>query len=199
MTWLALAEWRRIVAETYAEVRVCSDPQEAHELWRARRDALFTGHPQSPLPADDPLRSIGLPYFPYDAAMRFVVPLQDEYDGPVRQVTSANDGTIALRRIGRVQLPKPLGIGLDVWWLQQYAGGIFMPVRDGTAGNETYGGGRYLLDTAKGADLGLEAGSLVIDFNFLYHPSCRYDSRWECPLAPEGNTTPVPIRVGERL
>jgi len=72
-------------------------------------------------------------------------------------------------------------------------------VRDGTAGTGSYGGGRYLLDTAKGADLGGDGARLVVDLNFLYHPSCRYQDSWDCPLAPEGNTTGIAIRAGERM
>ena len=88
---------------------------------------------------------------------------------------------------------------VDVWWLDQYAGGLFLPLRDGTAGDTSYGGGRYLLDTAKGADLGGSDGTLVVDLNFLYHPSCRYSSSWQCPLAPRGNTITAPVRAGKRL
>jgi hypothetical protein len=92
-----------------------------------------------------------------------------------------------------------LGATLDVWWLAQYAGGVFVPLRDGTAGSETYGAGRYLLDTAKGADLGGTDRELVLDLNFAYHPSCRYNPSWVCPLAPDGNRIVLPIRAGERL
>jgi uncharacterized protein len=101
--------------------------------------------------------------------------------------------------IGCVQLPPPFDAAVDVWWLDQYAGGIFLPLRDGTAGSESYGGGRYALDTSKGADLGGNFDHLIVDLNFLYHPSCRYDSRWLCPLAPPGNTIIPPVTAGERL
>ncbi len=104
-----------------------------------------------------------------------------------------------MRRIGQVQLPRPLEATLDVWWLDQYAGGLFLPLRDGTAGTSSYGGGRYLLDTAKGADLGSRNDTLTIDLNFLYHPSCRYSDAWQCPLAPEGNRIAVAVQAGERL
>ena len=104
-----------------------------------------------------------------------------------------------MRLAGHVTL-RELGVALDVWWFEQYGGGLFLPVRDGTAGTGSYGGGRYLLDTAKGADLGTGPdGELVLDLNFLYHPSCRYSEAWECPLAPEGNTTSTRIQAGERL
>ena len=97
------------------------------------------------------------------------------------------------------RLPAPLDAVLDVWWLRQYGGGLFLPLRDGTAGRSSYGGGRYALDTAKGADLGGRDGSLVIDLNFLYHPSCRYSDTWQCPLAPPGNSISTPVSAGERL
>lgn len=198
-TQLEVASWRREVGEMYAQVRATPDPQLAHEQWRAERDKLFTTHPQSPLLPDDPLRENGLPFFPYDPSLRFIVPIATEHDGPVREVFSANDGTIEMRRVGTVTLPEPVDIMLDVWWLQQYGGGIFVPIKDGTAGDQSYGGGRYLLDTVKGADLGGSADQIVIDLNFLYHPSCRYNPAWECPLAAEGNTTAKPIYAGERL
>jgi uncharacterized protein (DUF1684 family) len=192
---LELADWRRQVAELYARIRATPEPEAAHELWRATRDDLFRTHPQSPLPPDDPLRDSGLPYWPYDPSLRFTVRI--EAAEPVAfDVPTSSDGTIRLRRIGRVEL---LGAGLDVWWLEQYGGGIFVPLRDGTAGTETYGAGRYLLDTAKGADLGGTDGELVLDLNFAYHPSCRYNPRWECPLAPEGNRISFSVSAGERL
>ena len=89
---------------------------------------------------------------------------------------------------------------LDVWRLASYGGGLFVPVKDASAGQGggTYGGGRYLLDTVKGADLGGSDGSLVLDFNFAYNPSCAYDPAWACPLAQPGNTVAVEIPVGER-
>lgn len=196
---LEVADWRRRVHATYAAVRNAASPQEGFDAWRTARDELFLSHPQSPLLRDDVLRSTGVPYYPYDPALRFLAPLTPVPDEIIHEVRSANDGTITMRRIGQVMLPDPADVTLDVWWLAQYGGGIFLPLRDGTAGQETYGGGRYLLDTAKGADLGTAPDGLVIDLNFLYHPSCRYNPAWECPLAPEGNTIGIPIRAGERL
>ncbi|HZJ48924.1 MAG TPA: DUF1684 domain-containing protein, partial [Acidimicrobiia bacterium] len=58
---------------------------------------------------------------------------------------------------------------------------------------------RYLLDTAKGADLGSEDDRVMLDFNFAYHPSCVYSPQWSCPLAPIENSTTAEIRAGERL
>jgi uncharacterized protein len=107
---------------------------------------------------------------------------------------SATDGTIPFSRVGVLHLP----IGdLDVWWLESYGGGLFIPVKD--ANKATYGGGRYLIDTVKGADLGgdLSAGRLGVDLNFAYNPSCAYSPEWTCPLAPATNKLDVALPVGE--
>jgi uncharacterized protein (DUF1684 family) len=197
-TELDLAGWRRAVAELYAAVRSEPDPARGHAIWRQGRDELFRTHPVSPLPPGDPLRDRGLPYWPYDPSARFEAPLVGPADEQRLTIETSSDGRISLRLIGRVRITE-LGIDLDVWWLDQYAGGMFLPVRDGTAGTETYGGGRYLLDTAKGSDLGGTGDRLILDFNFLYHPSCRYSPAWSCPLAPPGDTTKVPIPAGERM
>ena len=196
---LELTDWRRQVSELYAAVRAADDPQRGHALWRSGRDALFRTHPQSPLPPHDPLREVGIPYWPYDPELRFELPLLPTSD-PVRlSVPTGGDGVTELRRVGYLELPAPLAATVDVWWLEQYAGGLFIPLRDGTAGDSSYGGGRYLLDTAKSADLGGTDATLTIDLNFLYHPSCRYSPEWICPLAPEGNTVSASVRAGERM
>ena len=222
---LELVSWRRLVSELYAAVRAEDDPQAGHELWRRGRDELFRTHPQSPLPPGDPLRGTGLPYWPYDPALRWELPVLPAEREESRSVPSS-DGTIPLVLVGSVRLPAPLDAAIDVWWLRQYGGGLFLPLRDGTAGTSSYGGGRYALDTAKGADLGGAlgsasgsalgggapgggalgggafgggAGTLVVDLNFLYHPSCRYNHAWQCPLAPAGNTITTPVTAGERM
>ena len=73
-----------------------------------------------------------------------------------------------------------------------------MPFRAATSGDKTYGGGRYLLDTVKGADLGCAAeGQTVLNFNFAYNPSCAYSGRWVYPLAPPAKHLPAAVESGE--
>ncbi|HKN96703.1 MAG TPA: DUF1684 domain-containing protein [Pseudonocardiaceae bacterium] len=196
---LELLDWRRRVSELYAAVRAADEPDLGHALWRAGRDELFRTHPQSPLPADDPMRVTGVPYWPYDPALRFTVRLRPPAEPVELAVPTDGDGTTGMRLAGHVDLPAPIGATVDVWWLRQYGGGLFLPLRDGSAGRTSYGGGRYALDTAKSADLGGTPEALVVDLNFLYHPSCRYDSAWQCPLAPEGNRIDAVVNAGERL
>jgi uncharacterized protein len=195
---LAVLDWRRRVAALYTQVRATADPAAAHTIWREERDRLFADHPASPLLAADRAAFTGLRYAPYDPTLRFtltVVPAGPMVD---LEVPTGTDGLVSFQPVGQVQLPD---VGnLDVWWLLGYGGGLFLPVRDPNP--ETYGGGRYLLDTAKGADLGgyLErdgTATLLVDLNFAYNPSCAYDPAWACPLAPPGNTVDRPLNAGE--
>jgi uncharacterized protein (DUF1684 family) len=195
---LDLADWRRRVAELYAAVRSDSDPERAHAFWRAQRDQLFQTHPESPLAPGDPLR-VGLPYWPYDPSLRFALDLLPPDATEQVLMPTGGDETTTLQLVGRIELPAPIEATIAVWRLAQYAGGLFVPLRDGTAGETSYGGGRYALDTAKGADLGGGPETLIVDLNFLYHPSCRYNDRWVCPLAPPANVVDAPVRGGERL
>ncbi|MGI9084205.1 MAG: DUF1684 domain-containing protein, partial [Aeromicrobium sp.] len=193
--------WGGCGGDLYAEVREDHDPEWGHATGRAGRDELFRTHPQSPLPAGDPLRGTGLPYWPYDPSWRFTVALQPA-DEDERGLDTGDDGSLTMRRVAAVGLP--VGGSLDVWTMHQYAGGLFVPIKDGTAGSAdqnggSYGAGRYLLDTAKGAWLGGDDTSLVLDLNFAYHPSCRYADRWRCPLAALGNTVEVRVEAGERM
>lgn len=193
---LTLLDWRRRVAGLWAAARSAADPESGWRTWRDGRDELFAGHPDSPL--DEAARAAfsGLPYAGYDPALRFEAVLEPAEPSRL-DVPTAADGVVALDRIGAVTLGE-LG-RVDVWWIGGYGGGVFLPLRDGTAGRTTYGGGRYLLDTIKGADLGGDGERLVVDLNFAYHPSCTYDPRWSCPLAPEGNRLTAPVEAGELL
>jgi uncharacterized protein len=195
---LELVDWRRTMAGLYAAVRAEDDPRRGHERWRQGRDELFRSHPQSPLAPGDPLRATGVPYWPYDPELRFELPLFPAAERLTLDVPTS-EGVTPMDRVGCLRLPPPLDAVIDVWWLRQYGGGLLLPLRDGTAGQASYGGGRYALDTAKGADLGGRGGHLVVDLNFLYHPSCRYNDAWQCPLAPPGNTISAPVNGGERL
>lgn len=198
-TTLALLDWKRRVSALYADVRAAADPEAAWRHWRDVRDELFRSHPQSPLPETARAAFTQLDYFDYDAAFRVVAALRD-LDAPPRPIDASGGGTLLFRPFATAAIelggePREL----EVYWLEGYGGGVFLPVRDTTSGSETYGGGRYILDTVKGADLGGDRDSLVIDFNFAYNPSCSYDPGWVCPLAPPANRLPLRVAAGERL
>lgn len=206
----ALADWRRRIGDLYADVRSTSgaDVQAAWRRWVEVRESLFREHAQSPLPPTE-RDAFRARHWPYDPALRFHVGVtRAEPDRPAaaaeagsRLALPTSDGaTMAFERIGWLDVPFAAGSRrLALCWMAGYAGGLFLPFRDATNGTATYGAGRYLLDAAKGADLGADGdGRLILDFNFAFQPSCAFDARWACPLAPPENRLDIPIRGGER-
>ncbi|HEX5824959.1 MAG TPA: DUF1684 domain-containing protein [Candidatus Limnocylindrales bacterium] len=213
---LDLADWRRTIAALYADVRRigATDPGAALALWRTTRETLFRDHPQSPVPESE-RGTFRARHFEHDPGLRFEVhvdppatggppspPGLGSLGGLAIQLPVSAGGAMAFDRIGSVAVPFAEGTRrLELYWMTGYAGGLFLPFRDATNGAETYGAGRYLLDAAKSADLGAghEPGSLVLDFNFAFQPSCAFDPRFACPLSPPANRLDLPIRGGERL
>ena len=164
------------------------------------REDLIRTHPQSPI-RDPAARAAfqGPWYFEHDPAAQVLAEVENAE--PERVIVEGSaDGRFEMTRVGTARFElsgQPFALGL--YWVEGYGGGLFVSFRDGTSGTDTYGAGRYLLDTVKGADLGLDGGRLVLDFNLAYQPSCSYDPTWACPLAPPENRLPVAVRAGERL
>ena len=189
---LSLLDWKRHVFSLYAAVRAL-EPEAGWELWRETRDELFRSHPQSPQPG-----YAGLTYFDYDPEARVLAELEDLDVAPTPIETSGPEPML-FKPFARAHFElRGESSALELDWLESYGGGVFLCFRDATSGNESYGGGRYLLDTVKGADLGEDNGRLVLDFNFSYHPSCSYDPGWVCPLAPPANRLQIAVEAGER-
>jgi uncharacterized protein (DUF1684 family) len=196
---LSLADWRRQIAEVYSDVRNSPTPVDAWAMWRERRELLFLHHPDSPLQADQRTLEHAPRYFPYDPALRAAATVEN-VPASQAQLPASASGEFAATRVGTAHFRiGDQDCALGLYWLRDYAGGLFVSFRDGTSGTETYGAGRYVLDTAKGADLGMAGEELILDFNFAYQPSCSYDPIWACPLAPAENRLTLPVRGGERL
>jgi uncharacterized protein (DUF1684 family) len=190
---LILLDWKRRIFALYADVRAASDPEAAWRNWCEVRSELYRTHPQSPRVGAEPA------HFPYDPRSRANAVVHD-----VEPVTLEIPGSAgSLIRFGRFAVARfelfDEPYELELYWLDAYGGGIFLPFGDMTNGHETYGAGRYLLDTVKGADLGGSGDELVLDFNFAFNPSCAYDDSWACPLSPPANRLPVRVEAGELL
>jgi uncharacterized protein len=189
---LELLDWKRRVFGLYAAVRELP-PAEGWELWRQTRAELFRSHPQSPRPGYE-----GLAYYDYDSAARVLAELED-LDAPPAPIETSGTEPMLFKPFARAHFElRGERVALELEWLESYGGGVFLSFRDATSGTDTYGGGRYLLDTVKGSDLGESDGKLVLDFNFAYNPSCSYDPGWVCPLAPPANRLTVAVEAGEK-
>lgn len=198
MNELSLLDWKRRIFELYAEIRADDDAEHAWRNWRTVRDELFRTHPQSPILPERRASFLGLPFFDYDPSLR-VVGSVEPAERVQREIATSGEQPYSFTRFAHTHFElegEPQA--LDLYWLDGYGGGLYLCFADATGGAETYGAGRYLLDTVKGSDLGETSGQLMLDFNFSYNPSCAYDPRWVCPLAPPGNRLTAPVYAGER-
>jgi uncharacterized protein (DUF1684 family) len=213
-TWLDLYDWRARVAALYREradgLQRGEDAAAVFARFRGGRDDLFARHTQSPLSAEDRTAFSGLRYHPYDPAYCVIATLALAEDLTPADLPASGTHAMRFRRAGMVTASvSGQPISLAVYWIDVYGGGLFLPFRDTTSGQTTYGGGRYLFDTVKGSDfvrlddadaqtrMGYSGGEILLDFNYAYNPSCAYDARWLCPLAPPGNRLALPIVAGE--
>ena len=211
-TWLDLYDYRSRVARMYRErdasLRDGMDPEEVLWHFRAAKDLLFREHPQSALPPDERATFTGLRYFPYNPALRLNATLTPLSTDETTDAPSSGPHPMPLRQAARVAfVVEGARVQLTVFWIDVYGGGLFLPFRDATCPAESYGAGRYLFDTVKGSDferlddpsaaVGYAGGQVTLDFNYAYNPSCCYDVRWACPLAPRENWLTVAIRAGE--
>jgi uncharacterized protein len=179
-------------------VRACDGPRRGWERWGAVRDELFAGHPQSPLPPAARAGFAGIDYFEHDPGARVLADVV-EVERRTYEIATSGDEPYSFTRFATARFEHGgEAAELELYWLDGYGGGVFCPFADATSGGETYGAGRYLLDTVKGADLGGSDGRVVLDFNFAYNPSCSYDPAWVCPLAPAANRLGFEVRAGER-
>ncbi|GAB4512816.1 MAG: hypothetical protein OHK0046_12890 [Anaerolineae bacterium] len=197
---LDLLDYRRRIHAMYSVIREQQGSAAAFAYFKQTRDDLFRHHAQSALDDAQKAAFTGLPYFDYNPAYRVTAVLDRQVEQAQFVVDLDEDGRFTYQRIGQVHFTLPSGTGtLNVYWIEGYGGGIFLPFGDATNKHTTYGAGRYLFDTIKGADLGTVGDEMILDFNFAYHPSCAYNVRWVCPLAAQENKLPFPIEAGERL
>lgn len=197
---LDLLDYRRTVSELYVQIRDHNVDESVYQTWREVRDELFATHSQSALDTDQKAKFTGLQYYDYDPAYDVVGEFNHDVAPKEYHVDVGDDGEVHYKRVGEMTFMLPTGTGtLSVFWVMGYGGGIFIPFADATNKVTTYGAGRYLYDTIKGADLGLREGKLVMNFNYAYNPSCSYNYRWVCPLAPPESKVDFAIPVGEKV
>jgi uncharacterized protein (DUF1684 family) len=198
---ISLLDWRRQTSELYTTLREAPEAgrEVAWQHWRAIRNGMFKHHLQSPLDNDQKASFRGLSYFDFDPAYHIEGIIDQQVERETFHVKLDADADLYYTRVGQVQFEIRGELGqLSLFWIEGYGGGLFIPFKDKTNGKETYGGGRYLFDTIKGADLGTNGDEVILDFNFAYNPSCAYHSRWVCPLSPSENNLLFNIFAGEK-
>lgn len=175
-----------------------TDWETALERHRERKDQFLAEHAHSPLPPDHQERFEGLAYFEPDPDLRFELELDEHDEQESVTVETTTEGERQYLRWGEFRFAAD---GTEQT-LQAYRADpdedrLWVPFRDATSGDETYGAGRYLdleADEHRTAD-----GEWVLDFNLAYNPYCAYSEAYECPLIPMENWLEVPIEAGEKV
>lgn len=166
------------------------------EQHREEKSAFFSDHPRSPVPEDERESFDGLSFYPVDPDYRFVVALDEHDDAETVAVETTDDDSREYLRYGEFTVELD---GEEVT-LQAYRDDpdedrLWVPFRDGTSGDETYGAGRYLdLEAEDRTD----DGRWILDLNLAYNPTCAYAAGYSCPLPPSENWLDVPVEAGEK-
>ncbi|MFC6989961.1 DUF1684 domain-containing protein [Haloplanus sp. GCM10025708] len=163
---------------------------------RKERAEFFRSHPRSPIPEAERDDFRGLDYYPPDEAYRFELTLHEHDEKERVTVSTSTDDEREYLRWGEFRFTVD---GEDVT-LQAYKADpdddrLWVPFRDETSGEETYGAGRYL-DLEP--DHHRTNDEWIVDFNRAYNPTCAYSDRYDCPLPPMENWLDVRIEAGER-
>ncbi|MFB6166558.1 MAG: DUF1684 domain-containing protein [Haloarculaceae archaeon] len=174
-----------------------TDWQAELQAHREEKDRYFGENPHSPLPEPEREAFEGLSYYPIDPGYRYELALDEFDDHEPITVGTSTEGEQTYYEWGQFHFAVD---GADVS-LTAYKGDpdeqrLWVPFRDETSGEETYGAGRYLdlePETHRTDD-----GAWILDFNEAYNPTCAYSDRYECPLPPMDNWLDVPIEAGEQ-
>lgn len=158
---------------------------------REAKDEYFRHDPHSPLEHQQRHHFEGLRYFDPDPDLVFIVPMEPG-DGSEIRIPTSDDREKVYRRAGKVRFEVG-GEPVELTVFDTGHPGFFVPFRDRTSGDTTYGAGRYL-DVDPNDD-----GTLTVDFNYAYNPSCVYSDGYSCPIPPVENWLSVPIEAGEKM
>jgi len=158
--------------------------------YRANKDDYLRTNEHSPLPPEQRDGFTGLPYYDWNPDLIFHVDLQSADGEDVTIDTS--DGTTRIYKRSAEVIIKFADKDHTLTLFDTGHPGLFLPFRDATSGESTYGGGRYLDLQPDDED------HVTVDFNLAYSPYCAYNSSYSCALPPAENWLDIPIEAGEK-
>jgi hypothetical protein len=160
--------------------------------FREGKNEYFASAPESPLTLRQRKAFEGLIYYSEDPGLAFDLELERTGEREEVRMPTTTGGEQIYNRAGVVRFEVDGRRAELTLYEPQDGGDLFLPFRDATSANETYGGGRYLEVAAP------HNGRVHVDFNYAYNPYCAYDDAWSCPIPPTENWLTVPIRAGEK-
>ena len=184
---------------------VCANAQTGADYaaeiarYRAAYREEFLTDERSPLHAQD---TAFLDFFParpdWRIAARFErTPDEQPFDLPTYSGRTRRYVKYGVARFDVAGKPYHLSVYQNLSLIQQdaYKDHLFLPFKDLTNGDSTYGGGRYF-DLHTG-DIAAD-GTLILDFNKCYNPWCAYSDGYNCPIPPAENHLELEVPAGEK-
>ena len=175
---------------------MAEDWKTSLEQERKRKDEAFADGRQSPLSEGERDSFDGLSYYPPDESYRFETDLHEHDEKETVTVGTSTGGEREYLRWGEFRVEIDGGeTVVQAYKSEEGDDRLWIPFRDETSGEETYGAGRYIdLEEEKHK----KDDRWVLDFNEAYNPTCAYSERYDCPLPPADNWLEVSIEAGEK-
>jgi uncharacterized protein len=164
------------------------------ETEREMKNEFMARHPESPFVAGRvPFHD--LRYFPVDPRFRVRATLRRRASPEEAYLRTNRDNQAVMRYLGDLEFAlEGRELRLRVYHAGEGVGtSVFVPFRDATSGDDSYGPGRYLTLELT------ESDEYDLDFNRAFNPYCAYTDEYECGFPPAENDLPVPVTAGEKV
>ncbi len=166
---------------------------------RASKDREFLTAESSPIETGKKSAFRGLNYFKPNPAYRVVAELEVFSNPDTIKMKTTTDRLPLYLVYGKVDFTlngkrHSLTVYQNIALMIKpgYTNYLFLPFKDLTSGEASYGGGRYV-------DLQTDGGkTIIIDFNRAYNPYCVYNKKYSCPIPPDGNFLETEVKAGEK-
>lgn len=136
----------------------------------------------------------GLNYFPYNEKLVIDFKVDRTREGEIWVFPNSDGSKQSLEILGTLKAEID-GQVISLLAFKHEEEGFFIPFKDKTAPEETYGGGKYI-DVE---ETNLNNNLLTVNFNYSYFPYCAYSEGFACPLPPLENNLPLRIEAGEKF
>jgi hypothetical protein len=163
-------------------------------------NASYKDATKSPLKKKDLKEFKGLDFFPIDSSFIVTAKLEKTANAPTFEMATTTDRKPLYKEFGILNfILRGKKCELTIYQSQddltdeKFKDYLFIPFTDGTSGNQSYGGGRYMdvMTTDENTD-----GTIVLNFNNTYNPYCAYNEKYSCPLTPRKNHLSVEVKAG---
>ena len=154
---------------------------------------MFTSGANGVIPKNELITAHKLEYFPPNENYRVTAIFTPIANGKTFKMATSTDLLPEYKAFGTYKFElNGDSLELTLYQSVDMPDYLFLPFRDVTCGNESYGAGRYL-------DYKLQDTlNPIIDFNYCYNPLCAYNKDYSCPIPPAVNHLNARIEAGAK-